>query len=163
MEASKCRQKGPKRERRYQSKTPDCSSPCRRPAQTRARTVLVVATSDRTAAERLKAAYTATTIAEDFRDNGLRVLLVVDSLTRFARALREIGLAAGEPPARRGFPPSVMAELPRLFGVESSFPYAVVGRAPLSRSSDGVNLDRVGRRPPTPRCFANPFLVTSGR
>jgi ATP synthase in type III secretion protein N len=82
--------------------------------QTRARTVLVVATSDRTAAERLKAAYTATTIAEDFRDNGLRVLLVVDSLTRFARALREIGLAAGEPPARRGFPPSVMAELPRL-------------------------------------------------
>ena len=81
---------------------------------TRARSVLVVATSDRPAVERLKAAYTATTIAEAFRDSGQRVLLVVDSITRFARALREIGLAAGEPPTRRGFPPSVMAELPRL-------------------------------------------------
>ncbi len=80
----------------------------------RARCVLVVATSDRPAVERLKAAYTATTIAEAFRDAGQRVLLVVDSITRFARALREIGLAAGEPPTRRGFPPSVMAKLPRL-------------------------------------------------
>jgi type III secretion protein N (ATPase) len=79
-----------------------------------ARTVLVVATSDRPAAERVKASYTATTIAEAFRDQGLRVLLVMDSVTRFARALREIGLAAGEPPIRRGFPPSVMAALPRL-------------------------------------------------
>jgi type III secretion protein N (ATPase) len=78
------------------------------------RTVLVVATSDRPAVERVKAAYTATAIAEGFRDDGLRVLLVMDSVTRFARALREIGLAAGEPPTRRGFPPSVMAELPRL-------------------------------------------------
>ncbi len=83
-------------------------------AAARARTVLVVATSDRPAVERLKAAYTATTIAEAFRDEGRRVLLVMDSVTRFARALREIGLAAGEPPTRRGFPPSVMAELPRL-------------------------------------------------
>jgi ATP synthase in type III secretion protein N len=83
-------------------------------AQTRKRTVLVVATSDRPAVERVKASYTATTIAEEFRDRGLRVLLVMDSVTRFARALREIGLAAGEPPTRRGFPPSVMAELPRL-------------------------------------------------
>lgn len=82
--------------------------------QTRARTVMVVATSDRPAVERLKASYTATTIAEGFRDEGLRVLLVLDSVTRFARALREVGLAAGEPPTRRGFPPSVMAELPRL-------------------------------------------------
>ncbi len=81
---------------------------------TRARTVMVVATSDRPAVERLKASYTATTIAEGFRDQGLRVLLVLDSVTRFARALREVGLAAGEPPTRRGFPPSVMAELPRL-------------------------------------------------
>lgn len=80
----------------------------------RARTVFVVATSDRPAVERLKASYTATTIAEEFRDRGRRVLLVMDSVTRFARALREIGLAAGEPPTRRGFPPSVMAELPRL-------------------------------------------------
>lgn len=83
-------------------------------AATRARTVMVVATSDRPAVERLKASYTATTIAEGFRDEGLRVLLVLDSVTRFARALREVGLAAGEPPTRRGFPPSVMAELPRL-------------------------------------------------
>jgi ATP synthase in type III secretion protein N len=80
----------------------------------RNRTVFVVATSDRPAVERVKASYTATTIAEEFRDRGMRVLLVMDSVTRFARALREIGLAAGEPPTRRGFPPSVMAELPRL-------------------------------------------------
>ena len=80
----------------------------------RARSVLVVATSDRPAAERLKAAYAATTIAEAFRDEGRRVLLVMDSITRFARAAREIGLAAGEPPTRRGFPPSVLTELPRL-------------------------------------------------
>lgn len=80
----------------------------------RARTVLVVATSDRPAVERLKAAYTAITVAEAFRDEDRRVLLVMDSVTRFARALREIGLAAGEPPTRRGFPPSVLAELPRL-------------------------------------------------
>lgn len=83
-------------------------------AEARARTVFVVATSDRPAVERLKASYTATTIAEAFRDEGRRVLLVMDSITRFARALREIGLAAGEPPTRRGFPPSVLAELPRL-------------------------------------------------
>jgi len=76
--------------------------------------VMVVATSDRPAIERMKAASTASAIAEAFRDEGLKVLLVVDSLTRYARALREVGLAAGEPPARRGFPPSVMAELPRL-------------------------------------------------
>jgi type III secretion protein N (ATPase) len=80
----------------------------------RARTVAVVATSDRPAVERVKASYTATAIAEGFRDQGQRVLLVIDSVTRFARALREIGLAAGEPPSRRGFPPSVLAELPRL-------------------------------------------------
>ena len=82
--------------------------------ETRRRTVLVVATSDRPAVERMKAAMTATAIAEGFRDEGLRVLLLMDSVTRYARALREIGLAAGEPPTRRGFPPSVMAELPRL-------------------------------------------------
>jgi type III secretion protein N (ATPase) len=79
-----------------------------------ARSVVVCATSDRSSIERAKAAYVATAVAEYFRDQGLRVLLMMDSLTRFARALREIGLAAGEPPARRGFPPSVFAELPRL-------------------------------------------------
>jgi type III secretion protein N (ATPase) len=80
----------------------------------RRKTVLVVATSDRSAMERVKAAYVATAIAEYFRDQDKRVLLFIDSLTRFARAQREIGLAAGEPPTRRGFPPSVFAELPRL-------------------------------------------------
>lgn len=78
------------------------------------RAVVVCATSDRSAIERAKAAHAGTTIAEYFRDRGLKVLLMMDSLTRFARAMREIGLASGEPPARRGFPPSVFAELPRL-------------------------------------------------
>ncbi|TWG84961.1 type III secretion protein N (ATPase) [Cupriavidus gilardii J11] len=83
-------------------------------AEARARSVVVVSTSDRPALERLKAVYTATTVAEYFRDQGLNVLLMVDSLTRFARAGREIGLAAGEVPAAGSFPPSVFARLPRL-------------------------------------------------
>jgi type III secretion protein N (ATPase) len=78
------------------------------------RSVVVVATSDQSAMERLKAAFTATAIAEYFRDRGKKVLLMLDSITRFARAQREIGLAAGEPPTRRGFPPSVFSVLPRL-------------------------------------------------
>jgi type III secretion protein N (ATPase) len=80
-----------------------------------ARSVIVCATSDRAAMERVRAAHHATAVAEGFRSEGRNVLLLMDSVTRFARALREIGLAAGEPPVRRGFPPSVFAELPRLF------------------------------------------------
>lgn len=76
--------------------------------------VLVVSTSDRSSMERLKAAYTATAIAEYFRDQNQKVLLMMDSVTRFGRAQREIGLAAGEPPTRRGFPPSVFSTLPKL-------------------------------------------------
>ena len=79
------------------------------------RTVVVVSTSDRPAMERVSAANTATAIAEGFRAEGKRVLLLIDSVTRYARALREVGLAVGEPPVRQGFPPSVFAELPKLF------------------------------------------------
>ena len=79
-----------------------------------AKSVVVAATSERPAMERVKAAYVATTIAEYFRDQGKHVLLLMDSVTRYARAQREIGLAAGEPPTRRGFPPSLFAALPRL-------------------------------------------------
>lgn len=79
-----------------------------------ARSICVVATADAPPALRREAAYTATAIAEHFRDRGLHVLLLLDSLTRFCASCRDIALAAGEVPAMRGFPPSVFAELPRL-------------------------------------------------
>ena len=79
-----------------------------------ARSVVVVATSDEPALMRLQAAQTATRIAEWFRDRGRHVVLMMDSLTRFCMAQREVGLAAGEPPATRGYPPSVFALMPRL-------------------------------------------------
>ncbi|HEY0705256.1 MAG TPA: EscN/YscN/HrcN family type III secretion system ATPase, partial [Polyangia bacterium] len=80
----------------------------------RARSVVICATSDQPSLVRLKSTFVATAVAEWFRDRGTRVLLMMDSVTRFARAQREVGLAAGEPPARQGYPPSVFALLPRL-------------------------------------------------
>ena len=84
------------------------------PEDKRCQTVLVLSTSDRPPAERRNAAHLATAVAEHYRNAGRRVLLIVDSVTRYARALRDLALSAGESPARRGFPPSVFEALPRL-------------------------------------------------
>ncbi|PIR25480.1 MAG: hypothetical protein COX62_06390 [Deltaproteobacteria bacterium CG_4_10_14_0_2_um_filter_43_8] len=78
------------------------------------RSVVIVSTSDQPSLVRMKAAYVATAIAEYYRNQGKKVILMMDSVTRFARALREVGLAVGEPPAREGYTPSVFSTLPRL-------------------------------------------------
>ena len=84
------------------------------PPHKRAQTVLVCSTSDRPPAERRNAAHMATSVAEHYRSAGKQVLLIIDSVTRYARALRDLALSAGEPPARRGYPASVFEALPRL-------------------------------------------------
>jgi ATP synthase in type III secretion protein N len=108
-----------------------------------ARSVVVVSTSDRPALERVRAAHAATAIAEGFRAEGKRVLLLVDSVTRFARGLREIGLSALEPPVRRGYPPSVFAELPRLFERAGNDAYGSITAFYTVLAEDDDNSDPV--------------------
>jgi type III secretion protein N (ATPase) len=108
------------------------------------KSVVVCATSDRPSLQRKKAAYTGTAVAEYFRDvHKMKVLLMMDSVTRFARAQREIGLAIGEPPARQGYTPSVFSELPKMLersgcGEEGSITAFYTILAPAGDMSDPV-------------------------
>lgn len=106
-----------------------------------ARSVVVVATSDEPPLLRRQAAFVATTLAEHFRDGGGTVFLMMDSLTRFAMAQREIGLAVGEPPATRGYPPSVFALLPRLLERAGTTPHSgsVTGLYTVLVEGDDLN------------------------
>ncbi len=110
------------------------------PPEVRARCIVIASTSDRPAMERIMAAHSAVTIAEHFRSQGQNVLLLFDSATRFARALREVGLSAGEKAVRSGFTPSVYAELPKLIertGKTSSG--AITAFFTVLVENDGVN------------------------
>ena len=110
------------------------------------RSVLVVATSDQPAMMRHKCALTATTIAEYFRDQGKHVLLMMDSLTRFAMAQREIGLSIGEAPVARGYTPSIYTALPKLLERSGNFERgSITGIYTVLVEGDDTNEPEIGR------------------
>lgn len=112
--------------------------------ETRARTVMVVSTSDRPAMERVQAARFATAVAEGFRASGKNVLLLMDSVTRYARAMRDIGLSVGEAPVRRGFPGSVFADLPKLLERAGNSDTGSITAFYTVLTEDEENIDAIG-------------------